>query len=1262
MDENLKDNAIIADLLRSFNQDNVILFAGNDAIKNGELIKEVCDLPWSCIVTTCKYEDFGTNFANNTRTVIEYFSLDDLPLNFYNRNELPVIYLFGKDNYEVSNEEGYDDELQIKYTKKEAEKLINRIMSKMDIRSRMVVIGYNPENKTEIEEETFVFSWQELQGGTISFFNTSIAVSGIVKKYAAKKGFIWYDGSFASLIKNIAEEYKFDEEPLGSETNVFYKGQQAVAIKTTVLSRYHSFMQLLTKERINRIKPLGKSVQSKWFYNFLNNSSDEPQWYGYLPQSDFYFKRNYEGALFATVKNLLSNKNLSKNGQNTPLILEGDSGSSKSIELAALAYEIFEEKEYPVIFINGNTFSFTSQGSEFDMLDELMQIVESLGKKDARFLIIWDSSSYVNNVINEAAQLANRLENRGRRFVLVCTAYKNILSEKEKRNKRNYRYNKDLKKIEKTGSESDLYFYNNLYFVPAKRELSNSELWDLKKKVQNIIDDQKQINKIWDDISQNPDSEIPNDILEYFYKLIILLRPKLEAGLSREQRLVDRYVRKQMALFEKKEDNYNPFREAFQKAGITLNETDLKLIEEREKKEEEEDNNIYDLDRFNTCIAMFSRFKLDVSYSLALRMLCKNGEEYFGKNQVYDNYELFKMLTSQINYIHYVEAPGGDYVFRFRSSLEAEIFFRNNVVTEEQQIDIVLQMIDFYIDHYKKTSEVDLGLKEAIQNITRMYGPNTDYREFWEGGRYHKQHIRFLQLIDKIADKLFDVRYKYHIPDEDCGFAIIEVNLYREIYGTQWDNLHHFTSNYVYSDYEYSDQDPWIVLPEYYNKKTYEERLKKLNSALELAQESLNNLEDMQSDSSIYKSQRLMQASLNTMLVELVLTNRILEKVFQEYRHFVSDQKLDTDIKINTLEYKHLYPYLFKAISNDPLDGYLYNALFKLFEEEYEKSDEEGKLFLLSDVRMIADDANTLPIRNRGPRDRDELSNHLSKIAQYSSHYIVTIADIKNNNAPEPFKKLFKSLLARNNASGICFICQQELDSAKLDGRGVAEYEKRYDKEFVLNQHQLSVCKEIVDFLNNKEYETCIEKSTQALYLRFRVEWMLYNQRPISVAGREWQKTYLNADDWLKIYETCEKYETIKGMSVRPIVTLVYALAKIHINKDYVGAAKIMHSLDNNMQGYQRMRVPYLICFEPGVAEKFNGSVITTDNKFNGFIKVNGFPNFAGVNQGVRFYLKNLGKRRLPLKGTVLTGFELGLTWTGQYSAHKSDDGGELNG
>ena len=121
-------------------------------------------------------------------------------------------------------------------------------------------------------------------------------------------------------------------------------------------------------------------------------------------------------------------------------------------------------------------------------------------------------------------------------------------------------------------------------------------------------------------------------------------------------------------------------------------------------------------------------------------------------------------------------------------------------------------------------------------------------------------------------------------------------------------------------------------------------------------------------------------------------------------------------------------------------------------------------------------------------------------------------------------------------------------------------------------------------------------------------------------------------------------------------MTLIFALAKIHINQDYLGAVKTMHKVSDMPN--QRMRVPYLICFESGIAQKYNGTVLSTHN-YSGFFKVDGLPRFSEQNQGVKFYMKNLGLRRMPEKNEIIKEFELGLSFAGQFSAHKTIDGGE---
>ena len=82
MNNRINEDEVISDLFKSFNQDNVILFVGSSAIDNGELTEKICNLPWSCVITTSKKDGFGVEFANG-RTPHRYISFSDLPINLF---------------------------------------------------------------------------------------------------------------------------------------------------------------------------------------------------------------------------------------------------------------------------------------------------------------------------------------------------------------------------------------------------------------------------------------------------------------------------------------------------------------------------------------------------------------------------------------------------------------------------------------------------------------------------------------------------------------------------------------------------------------------------------------------------------------------------------------------------------------------------------------------------------------------------------------------------------------------------------------------------------------------------------------------------------------------------------------------------------------------------------------------------------------------------------------------------------------------------
>lgn len=1237
-----KADQIVSKLMQSFNQNSMVLFVGT-AASDEDLSKEVCELPWSCIVTSSRKEDFGKYFDSDLRNKSQFQSMKEMPSRLFDRRNLPIIRLYGIENWEDRySQDDEDDELMKLRQEKEAEKMLNAIMQRLDVLSQMIVIGYQPGGDEEIPVTTFVLSWEERQGGNIQLFGikSDEKQKNRIKNLAEKEGFIWCDESLSNILNtqdNILNKGDFEERG----ENLFYKGQKSAVIAKQTLLRFRHFASLLTEEVIHEVRPFGRIQQSRWFFNFLTRSSVEgPQWYGYLPQSEFYLKRNFEDILVNLVRNILSGRKILNHGYSTPVILEGDSGSSKSITLAALAYRIFNERYNPVIFIKNEDLLFNANSYELEELDQMMREIEDTGEKDTRILLIWDSSTY-RNVAATARNLARQLDNRGRRFVLVCSAYNNIDSERNEKKEEKVWYselkNGEYKQCRENGGENSILLYQNCYYVKATRMMSSSEKSLFRQKMKNYsVLENEMITKIWNTL----EDEGGSDIFNYFYKLIILLRPKLELGLSREQHIVSKYVQEQLdrisGMNYKEEFLENVMIQALKKAGINLNKDEQKIISEGENQSQ----CCYDLGKFNLCIAMFSRFKLETPYQLAIQMLYKEGKESDFYN--YGNYELFNLITHSIPWIYYCENEKGDFVFQFRNSLEADIFLNNNQMDEERQIGMVCDIMDCFANSYKQSKYVDENIKLELQRLLRMIGPNTPYRPFQKDGSNYSQHQGILKRLDKIIRKLYELREEICFPDDDASFAGIEITFLREYYGSMWDRLHGCIKEQL------ENVSPWDAYPEIYTEDTYCERLKNLKEAADLALLSIDKVEKLKNRSFGEKYQFADQ--INSLSVELTYCIRSIEDVLESYKTYCKAKNrsiVEEFEKINTLPYLPQYQMLVKAINSDPSNGYAYNALFKLFEKEYDKGgSEEYKLQLLSEIRMIADDANTLEINNRGMNGDDELSKHISKVAQYSCSHTITIQDIVDETSKEPFIRLFHDMLAKNNPSAICFVCQQELERAGLTGwTGFGKYGSN-DEQHLLDDEQLQVCEKVREFMCKDEYEACIVKNGHALYLLLRVTWMCYNKRPLT-DSRECQLTYMENKHWEEIRRICELYSACTGENKRPVVILLNALAIVQLSGDYLTANRLIESLNEGaFFSTARMRVPYMLCNASGSPEEYGGTVLSTKG-YTGYIKIDGVPLHLGGKTGIRFYMRNLGLRSMPKEREILNHLELGIGYTG---------------
>ncbi len=1243
----MDSNLISASLLRDFSLRDIVLYIGQ-GVTDSDLSDRLCCLPWSCVVTSQTDDRLSGRFQTEGCQPHSYYELADMPANLFQHRVMPIIHLYGG---ALRDTDELPEEIRKQFFDKQADNKLSFVLSKMEnTNAKMVVVGFSIGDENEFPASSFVTAWYEKPTVEMAFFGTrgkDFDKINAFRQAAEKRGLVWQDSSLAELLDEAGSVEQPFESMSGAQ--IFFKAHKPVSISSDILMRCDYFASLLTEQAVRGFIPYGKELQKRWFLNFLHNSASHPQWYGYIQNTDFYLKRSFEDKFVNLVRGLLSGKGLVDTSYNSPVILEGPPGSSKSIELGALAYRVFNEEMNPVIFINNDSLTFTPMSDEFLQLDELLLEIERHGETDMRTLIVWDSASY-RNVANETDTLIRALSNNGRRFVLVCTAYEH--SDKSEQNSSHAKWFRftpaeqfeQIKQSERD-KDNDIYFDGRRYFVKSTRTMDDHERIQFRNKVEKYAGINRD-NWKWSKI----EGEGKNDIFYYFFMLIRSLQPQLSHHLDAEQIKVNRFVQKQLDIIVgetvNEEPEMTPMMIAMRDAGIKLDfsDQDLKSINE----EEREIANQYDLESFSTCIAIFSQFKIDTPASLALSILCPENKAL--------RQNVYKMLDS-FTYIQYCQEDNG-FVFRFRHTLEAELFIVNKQISVRTQIELIIRMLDYYVEVCKELHAPDEELAKSLQRLLRMIGPNTEYEPFKNGKRC-EEHNSLMRKLNIIIEKLEKMRIEERISDDEARFAMIEITFTREYYGKLWPKMQYEGNLPNYS----RESDLWEEYPAVFSKNIYENRMKKLKGAVNLIKKSREKINDLLGDNFGFDNKRksYLIDQLNSLAVEISLCNTQI-KILKDYcQKFCKKYEVPTGASVYDIKpepYLELYQILYKAIVSDPTNGYAYNALFQMFENEYERlkevGDRAGMMKLLSGVRFIADDVSVLDIKNRG-MDDDELSRHIMRISEYSREVPIRIDDILSGKADDDFLKLFNDMIEKNNAAAICFVAQQELDRVNLDGNSLAKSLTNVDEEYKLNDRQRNACKRIMEFICRSEYAECVENDHFALYLLLRVSWMYHNRRLLD-DSHEAKITELSDSAWKDIADICERYNNRAGEKGRPVAGLLLALSRIHLNQNYSQAMNIIENLNNTRFGFAftpRMRVPYLLCDSNGVPKVFSGRVISIDanNRYGGYLQVDGLPNYIGRKRGVRFISKNLGLRQRPKEHAFLSDLELGLGYMG-FSAY----------
>lgn len=651
----------------------MLLFIGEsfDVDRYGKML----DLPWSCVYESIENDNFIINKLNNdNRLCRKIFRPDDIKGKVLDQKNLKVVKLFEED----LNENSAATKRMIY---KNASKLLDKIPQLIQFIGVIVIIGYSEDDKVDLDMMCTLLS--ELRNESIIYIGdcNSENQNELREILNEKNATITNDVDFADFVESTDIEYQDIVDNSIGANRIYINGKLYDFAKSD-LFEVSKFAEILDYSKIYA-QEIPIYLYQNYFYAFIKNSVYKPQWFGY--KVGFNLERNFEVDLYRDVVKSLDNPSKDRK----PILLMGQSGSGKSIALANLAYKVFCDKEYPVIYINNINSDFTTNVSKVDgkihysysiqykVLDELIYKFEEMGVKN--ILLIWDGSAFIRER-EKYISLYNVLrKKRGHNVVLVCSAYESSEDTNEYEKSSFQVKNIDIKFEKKVGRvEYD--------------ELSKFETL-LRRKA--MLDDEE-VNRIINLIIANERDY--NNIMSTFYYLFYDVRKGLEKGIQNEaEKMIGEAI--SSVNFEKK--YVNNLREIMIKAGV--------IVEEEFKEEFSDNNRNVNLKDFLICVAICSQYKLAIPSRMAFELL-----------GVFDMENMKKVL--KIPFFSFVDEEGMDYSIRIRTKLEAELLLKAYKVSVEEEISYIKKIICCISenDYYNQGNEIDM-----VTTLLYRMGPNS---------------------------------------------------------------------------------------------------------------------------------------------------------------------------------------------------------------------------------------------------------------------------------------------------------------------------------------------------------------------------------------------------------------------------------------------------------------------------------------------------------------------------------------------------------
>lgn len=688
-----------------------VLFFGN---KYKRINTSVLDYSWNSIVTTNCDMAIAATLGNDRRSVKDITSQNDMQANLLDRKKLHVIRLFGE-TYPKDN----IDELYAEDITDQAVSMLRRVAEIIKRNGILIIEDFEEPCFTHRElrkalrglysnqKQVYIFNCKNRDPYVTALENQGIAVLIEDSVNDFFEEFLQSDNSFEYQDTDRAVQIYIEAD----------KKLTPTLIEERQLLETDSFATLLNVGLLNEVK-IPQNMYKDYFYLFLKNSVREPQWYGY--SYGFNLRRSYEEELYRKVKKGLENVG---KANNRPLLVVGQTGTGKSIALAAIAYRIFNEKKYPVVYINDPDVNFYSNveykhkginkkdSPAFNALDALLKKLENLGAK-ATFLV-WDTSCYSTGR-EKCYRLYQALLARGRKVYLLSTAYELSNNENET--------------------------YAEEYYV--EESVMNKKFVECAATV-DISTEIEQLREILDEKCKMPQQSI-NSIINYyiqnsknylamFYQAFDILRGNLSKGVFKEASAnlqdFDKILEEEIKVSSSANNLF-----AFALKKIEADLVNAGIVDELEDADKETKRKIeVAKDDFIKCIAVCSQFKLKIPYDFALRILGTY------------NQQIIRTLT-QSTFFVISQDYYGNYEISLRTPLEASMYISAKNMTHLEEIDCIVKMLELMHPRggYGQQQEVRL-----CEKIIRIIGPNNAENR----NKYKRGYAEVIDALKKLRQE-----------------------------------------------------------------------------------------------------------------------------------------------------------------------------------------------------------------------------------------------------------------------------------------------------------------------------------------------------------------------------------------------------------------------------------------------------------------------------------------------------------------------------